>query len=225
MSAVFVTGTGTDVGKTFVTAGLIHELRRRGRRVDALKPVVSGFDPAHLAASDAGVFLAALGREPTAAALDRLSPWRYTAPLSPDMAARRVGQTLDFDALLAHTSRAIAAAEDVLLIEGVGGVMVPLDARHTVLDWIDALSLPVLLVGGSYLGAISHALTALDVLGRRGLTVAAMIIDETAGSGVGLDETVESIRHFSGDVPVIGLPRLASAEVAHPALQLIADLL
>jgi dethiobiotin synthetase len=91
VSAVFVSGTGTDIGKTFVTAALIHELRRRGRAVDALKPVVSGFDPAQLAASDPGVFLAALGRAPTAAALDRIAPWRYSAPLSPDMAARREG--------------------------------------------------------------------------------------------------------------------------------------
>jgi dethiobiotin synthetase len=225
MSAVFVTGTGTEIGKTFVTAALIHALRRRGRRVDALKPVVSGFDPTHLAASDSGVLLAALGRKPTAAALDRLSPWRYAAPLSPDMAARRAGEKLDFDALLTFTRREIAAAEDVLLIEGVGGVMVPLDAQHTVLDWIAALDVPVLLVGGSYLGAISHALTALDVLDARGLSLTATIVNETAGSGVSLEETAESIGRFAGDVTIITLPRLASVESVHPALQSVADLL
>jgi len=225
VSAVFVTGTGTEIGKTFVTAALIHELRRRGRQVDALKPVVSGFDPAQLAASDPGVLLAALGRKPTAAALDRLSPWRYAAPLSPDMAARRAGVKLDFDALFAHCRREIAAAEDVLLIEGVGGVMVPLDAQHTVRDWIAALRLPVLLVGGSYLGAISHALTALHALSGRGLSITAMIVDETAGSGVDLDETTESIGRFAGGAPIIALPRLPSAESVHPALQRVADLI
>ena len=225
MSAVFVTATGTDIGKTFVTAALIHELRRRGRAVDALKPVVSGFDPVQLAASDPGVLLAALGRAPTAEALDRIAPWRYAAPLSPDMAARREERQLDFAALLAFTRRAVSAASGILLIEGVGGVMVPLDDEHTVLDWMAALALPVLLVGGSYLGAISHALTALDALVRRGLRVEAVIVDESAGSRVDLDATVESISRFAGGVAVVGLPRLRSAETFHPVLQRLADLL
>jgi dethiobiotin synthetase len=141
------------------------------------------------------------------------------------MAARRAGEKLDFDALLTFTRREIAAAEDVLLIEGVGGVMVPLDAQHTVLDWIAALDVPVLLVGGSYLGAISHALTALDVLDARGRSLTATIVNETAGSSVSLEETAESIGRFAGDVTIITLPRLASVESVHPALQSVADLL
>lgn len=225
MSAVFVTGTGTDVGKTFVTAALVHELRRRGRAVDALKPVVSGFDPARLDASDPGILLAALGQAPTPEAIDRIAPWRYPAPLSPDMAARRAGRPLAFDALLAHSRGAIGKASGVLLIEGVGGVMVPLDERHTVLDWMAALSLPVLLIGGSYLGAISHALTALNALASRALSLKAMIVDETPGSGVDLAETVGSIKRFAGEVEIIGLPRLPSIQAVHPALQRAADLL
>jgi dethiobiotin synthetase len=225
VSAVFVTGTGTDIGKTFVTAALIHALRQRGRAVDALKPVVSGFDPAQLATSDPGLLLSALGHPPTAEALDRIAPWRYAAPLSPDMAARLEGRPLDFAALLAFTRRAVSAASDILLIEGVGGVMVPLNEAHTVLDWMAALSLPVLLVGGSYLGAISHALTALDALARRDLRLQAMIVDETPGSGVGVEATVESISRFAGGAPVVGLPRLRSAETFHPVLQRLADLL
>jgi dethiobiotin synthetase len=224
MNAVFITGTGTEVGKTFVTAALIRTLRRKGRQVDAVKPVASGFDPARLATSDPGILLAALQRTPTGDALARMTPWRYAAPLSPDMAARQAGQRLDFDALVAFTRRAVADAPDVLLVEGIGGVMVPLDDRHTVLDWIADLGLPVLLVGGSYLGGISHALTALDVLARRGPRVIAAIISETPG-GVDLAATVAAIGRFADGVPVIALPRLPGPETAHPALQLAADLL
>jgi dethiobiotin synthetase len=225
VSALFITGSGTDIGKNFVTAALIQTLRRRGRQVEALKPVVTGFDPAQSALSDPGILLAALGEPVTPAALDRIAPWRYAAPLAPDMAAKRAGQALDVAALIASTRRAVDAARDVLLIEGVGGVMVPLDDKHTVLDWMAALSLPVLLVGGSYLGAISHALTALDALRHRHLTVKAIIIDETPGSGVDLAETVATITRFAEPVPVLALPRLASAEADHPALQSLADLL
>lgn len=223
MTAAFVTGTGTDIGKTFVTAALIHEFRRRGRKVTALKPIASGFDPARVAESDPGVLLAALGETPTNEALDRIAPWRLKAPLSPDMAARRENRTIDFAALIEH-SRAAAAQADVALIEGVGGIMVPLDERRTVLDWMTALRLPLIVVGGSYLGTISHALTALDVLRRHSLTIVALVVNETPASTVALDETAATIARFAGGVPVIALPRLASAAQPHPAIQKLTEL-
>ncbi len=222
MSALFITATGTDVGKTFVTAGLIRALRSAGRQVDALKPVVSGFEMPAAAASDPGVLLAALGRSATPQELDRISPWRFKAPLSPDMAARLDGRCVDFEALVTLCRDRIAAA-DALLIEGVGGIMAPLDETHTVLDWMVALKLPVLLVAGSYLGTISHTLSALYVLERRGLRVAAVAVSETAGSTVGLNDTAAAIARFTAQ-RVIGLPRLLGAAVTHPAIEELAAL-
>src|SRR5262245_22925279 len=131
MSAFFVTATGTDIGKTFVASGLIRHWRAAGRQIDALKPVATGFDPASAGASDAGVFLTALGRPVTPAEIDRISPWRFAAPLSPDMAAEREKRVIDFDALVKFSQSAIASNTDRLLIEGIGGIMVPLDDRHT----------------------------------------------------------------------------------------------
>jgi len=224
MSAIFVTGSGTEIGKTYITAALIRELRRRGGPVEALKPVVSGFDPEHAAESDPGILLSALAQEPTQAALDRISPWRFRAPLSPDMAARREGRALDFDALVAFTRQRIAAAAGTLLIEGIGGVMVPLDEHHTMRDWIAALEIPALLIAGSYLGALSHALTAIEALRQRKIAIKAVIVNQTPGSGVELEETVATIRRFSPAAPVTGLPRL-EGEAGHRALQHIADLL
>jgi dethiobiotin synthetase len=224
VTAVFVTATGTDVGKTYVTAGLIRHLRAAGRSVAALKPVVSGFDPASPADSDPGLLLAALGREITLAEIERIAPFRFAAPLSPDMAARREGRMLDFDALVDLSRRAIDEPSDLTLIEGVGGIMVPLDDRHTVLDWMAALRIPLVLVAGSYLGTISHTLTCLDVLQQRELTIAAVVVSETSGSAVPLDETVASIGRFAAPVPVIGWPRLPP-RAPHPAFGLIAKLL
>ena len=85
MTAIFVTGTGTDVGKTFLSAALIRHWRAAGHAVAAYKPVASGFDPATQQASDPGVLLGALGRPITD--IETISPWRFAAPLSPDMAA------------------------------------------------------------------------------------------------------------------------------------------
>ncbi|MGH6977173.1 MAG: dethiobiotin synthase, partial [Stellaceae bacterium] len=158
MSAIFVTGTGTDVGKTFITCGLVAELRRAGRAVATFKPLARGFDPAQPQASDPGALLTALGEPVSPANLDRIAPFRYRAALAPDMAAEAEGKRVDFDAVLAFSRRAATAA-DTVVIEGVGGVMSPISERHTVLDWIAALEIPALLVTGTYLGAQTHALT------------------------------------------------------------------
>ncbi len=206
MPTLFVTATGTDVGKTYVSAGLIRAALARGARVDALKPVASGHDPARLGETDAAVLLGALGRAVTPASVAACSPFRFAAPLSPDMAARREGRVISLDAVLG-VCRGAEAAGGALLVEGVGGVMVPLDGRRGVLDWVAGLGCPTVVVAGSYLGTISHSLTALAVLRARGVAVAALLVSETAGSGVGLGETVAALEAQVAPCPVLGVPR------------------
>ena len=222
MAAYFVTSTGTDIGKTFVTAGLIRYLRESNQPVAALKPVVSGYDSSVVETSDPAVLLTALGRRVTADEIAQIAPWRFRAPLSPDLAAAREGRNIDFDKLIAFSRAAIAATTGLLFIEGVGGIMVPLDSRRTVLDWMATLQIPLLLVVGGYLGTISHTLTALDVLAQRKLTIAAIVVSERARDAVELDETVASIARFAGDVEVVGLPRLPGGIKQHPAFARIA---
>jgi dethiobiotin synthetase len=224
VAAIFVSGTGTDVGKTFVTATLIRHFRAAGRAVEAIKPVVSGFDPATLQMSDPGVLLAALGGSVTIEEVERIAPWRFAAPLSPDLAAAREGRTIVFDELLDFSRRA-AATRNLLLIEGVGGIMVPLDEKHTVLDWMKALHIPVLLVTGSYLGTISHTLTALHVLAQRNLDIVAVVVSESQISGATLDQTVATIARFAQPLDVIGVPRLTQDTELHPAFARIAKLI
>src|SRR5207302_7555543 len=84
-----------------------------------------------------------------------------------------------------------------LLIEGVGGVMVPLDDHRTVLDWISVLRVPIVLVAGTYVGAISHTLTSLEVLARRNLDIAAVAVSETQGSAASLGDTITTIERFA----------------------------
>jgi dethiobiotin synthetase len=225
MSAVFITATGTDIGKTFVAGGLIRHWRAAARTVQAIKPIATGFDPAAVSASDAGALLAALGRPVTAHEIEIVSPWRFTAPLSPDMAARHEQRAVEFDALLDFSRRAIARTKGTLLIEGIGGVMVPLDGSHTVLDWIAALAIPVILVTGSYLGTLSHTLTALDALARRGLGIKVIVVNESPGSPVPLGETVQTLARFAGRATLVALPRLAAGHSSHPAFGKIAALL
>jgi len=209
MSRLFVTGAGTEVGKTFVTCLLLRRLRAAGHWARALKPVVSGFDPADVAGSDCGQILSAMDEAADAAAVGAVSPWRFVAPLSPDMAAVREGREIDVGELVAFCRYAAPAeGEGTLIVEGVGGAMVPLSDRETVLDWMAGLSWPVLLVSGSYLGALSHALTAAEAIRLRGLELAGLVVSESAESPVPLDETAATLRRFLDPVPVIALPRL-----------------
>ena len=223
MTAIFVTGTGTDIGKTFVTVGLIGHLRAAGRAADAIKPVVSGFNAEDPASSDPAILLEALGRP--AAEIDRICRWRFAAPLAPAMAARHEGHPVEFHGLVDFCRRAVVGHRDMMFIEGVGGIMVPLDETHTVLDWMTALRLPLLLVAGSYVGTISHTLTALQVLARRNLEVAAVVVSESAGSAGPLDETVATIARFADAIEVIGVPRLPRDASLHPAFGRIVALL
>ena len=225
MSAYFVTSTGTDIGKTFVTAGLIRYLRTAGASPDALKPVVSGYDSSVVETSDPAVLLRALGRTVSAQTIEGIAPWRFRAPLAPDLAAARENRSIDFDALIAFSRTAIKFTTGMLFIEGVGGIMVPLNDNRTVLDWMAALNIPLLLVVGGYLGAISHTLTALDVLAQRKLKIAAIVVSESERGTVELDDTVASITRFSNGVDVIGLPRLPGGINEHPAFAQIAALL
>lgn len=225
MAAYFVTSTGTDIGKTFVTAALIRYMRESNQPVTALKPIVSGYDSSVVETSDPAVLLAALGRQTSAEEVESIAPWRFRAPLAPDLAAAREGRSIDFDKVVEFSRAAVKGAKGPLFIEGVGGIMVPLNGRRTVLDWMTALDIPLLLVVGGYLGTISHTLTALDVLAQRKLTIAAIVVSESEREAVALADTVASIERFSNGVEVVGLPRLPAGISHHPAIARIADLL
>lgn len=212
MRTLFVTSSGTEIGKTLIVTILAHQLRDRGKSVRALKPVVTGFTPETAAGSDTALILQSLGDAVTAETIEAVSPWRFAEPLSPDMAAAREGRRIDLDAIVEFCRDVETGDQDVLLIEGVGGVMAPLTETESVLDWMAALDVPVLLVVGSYLGTISHTLTAHETLKGRGLTPDAVIVSESPESPVPPAETKTTLARFLGDLPIALLPRLAAGE-------------
>jgi dethiobiotin synthetase len=205
MPAVFVTASGTDIGKTFIAEAMLREWRAQGHQVAVLKPVISGFDPAEAAETDTGRLLAAAGADITDDSVELVSPWRYVAPLSPDMAAAREGRAVPFDDVVAYCLAAINEANETgmyLLIEGIGGVMVPLDDTRTVADLIAELGIPAIVVGGSYLGSLSHTLTACESLQARRVPIDTIVISETPNSEVPLAETRDTVARCVGKIPV-----------------------
>lgn len=213
MSALFVAGAGTDVGKTYVAAGLIRRLRAAGRPVVAVKPVASGvpaWDDLDFARTDTAVLLAAQGLAPTRANVDACSPWRFAAALAPDMAAALEGRAVTLAELVAFHAQVLARAapDATVVVEGVGGLMSPVASDALGLHWLEALGCPALLVAGSYLGAISHALTAYETLRAHGVPFAGLVVSESAGSPVGPAPTAAAIARWTGE-PVGVLRRMA----------------
>jgi len=207
MSAYFVTGTGTGVGKTFTTCALLHAARGC---MKGYKPVISGFG---VGDCDTTQIIEAQG----SGTIEEISPWRFAAPLSPDMAAARENRQLGLEELVGWTKSITAPA----LIETVGGLMVPLNATHTTRDWMQACNLPLIMVTGSYLGALSHTLTTIEAARAANLTIAALVINESCES-VDLEETKKSLAHHARIPLILAQPRVASyrdATVIHGLME------
>ena len=165
-----------------------------GRPVIALKPVVSGYvegDPE----SDPALILQSLAIAPTAAAIAAIAPWRFATPLSPHIAARREGRSVTRAEVARFCREQSGAGGSIRLIEGAGGVMSPMTSDATCLELILDLGDPVVLVTGTYLGALSHTLTALAALRERAVPLRGIVVSESA-DGVGLADTVEGLREF-----------------------------
>ncbi|WP_439817151.1 dethiobiotin synthase [Zavarzinia sp. CC-PAN008] len=212
MAGLFITGTGTGLGKTLVAACLVQAALGRGLTVNALKPVLSGYEDDEAAESDAGILLRARGLPVDAAGLDATTPWRYRAPLSPDMAAAREGRAIDVDAVIDFCRAGLSGPQDLVLIEGAGGLMVPLDETRHSRDWIAALGIPVVLVAGTYLGTISHTLTSLAALREAGIPLHAIVLSRSEESPVPNAEVAAAIQRFAPGSRIHALERLSGPE-------------
>jgi len=174
LRGIFVTGTGTGVGKSVVAAAICAGLARRGVRVAAFKPVVTGLDepggwpPDH----ELLALAASAGQDP-----EDVSPYRFGPPVSPHLAAELAGVELHIDAMVCAAHAAAAEAEaDVLVVEGVGGLLVPLTRNHTVRDLAVALGFPLVVAARPSLGTISHSLLTVEAARCAGLAVAGVVM-------------------------------------------------
>jgi dethiobiotin synthetase len=169
--SVFVTGTDTGVGKTWIAAALLRAHVRAGRRAVGMKPVAAGLAEGEAVNADVAA-LAAAGN--VDAPLADRNPYAFALPVAPHVAAAAAGMTLDLATIVAAFGR-LAAHADVVVVEGAGGALVPLDARHDMLDIAVRLRLPVLLVVGMRLGCLNHALLSALAIRARGLRLAGWV--------------------------------------------------
>jgi dethiobiotin synthetase len=215
---LFITGTDTGVGKTVVTAALAAALRRRNLRVGVMKPVETGCmrDGDRLVPRDALCLLEASG---SAASLDLVNPYALAEPLAPALAAEVEGIRIDPDRICS-CYRQLTAEHDVVLVEGAGGLMVPLSDRgtraghpYTMLDLAAALHLPLVVVARNILGVINHTALTVAVARQQGLVVLGVVLNHPSPETDGATETnAKSLRRWSGTELLAEIPCVPSLD-------------
>ena len=217
---IFIGGTGTDIVKTYVTCLLLRQLRTQGFSARAIKPVISGFDANDIASSDSGQILMAMEQDLTLENVKRISPWRYEDPLPPHIAAADAGEVISGNELLDFCNSQAAEDLDYLLIEGVGGIMVPLNYNETMLDILQRLGTPCLLVTGSYLGTISHTMTAISCLDQKNVPLAGLVISAAFQNYINFDLILDD---FTKMLPNILIKNIARNDCSTDLTTLIKD--
>ncbi len=220
---LFVTGTDTGVGKTRVAAGLCAAFAARGLRVAAMKPVASGCtrEPQGLRNEDALALIAAAN---TTAAYDDVNPYAFEPAIAPHLAAAAAGTTID-DRVLDRAHERLCRAGDVLVVEGAGGWLVPLDARRSLADLAVRWRLDVIVVVAMRLGCLNHAQLTLESVAARGLKVAGWVANVVDPGFEYLAENIAYLRAAAG-APCLGVvPYVRGATAAEVARALDVGLL
>lgn len=201
---IFITGTDTGVGKTVVSAALAVALQHQGRNVGVMKPIETGISASRPMKSDAARLRDVIT---STAALESISPYRFTLPLAPLAAAQAEQRTINPNTIR-NAYNLLAAQYDYLVVEGVGGLLVPITTRTDVADLIVRLKLPVVIVGRSGIGGINHARLTIESLRRRKITIVGLVLNQTAPvrtntARIQEQTTVALLRREIG-VPVLG---------------------
>lgn len=220
----FITGTDTGVGKTLVAGGLAALCGKRGLDVGVMKPVATGCSciEGTLVSEDAVFLKNAAG---TADEYDIINPVRFEQPLAPTAAARLNNTTIDLSKI--HVAyELLRKRHNFLIVEGVGGLLVPLDDRYFVADLIGDMGLPLIVVCRPAIGTINHTLLTISSARERKLKIAGIIINESSD---GCDETVkrtnrEEIARFTG-IPILGdIPFLKEFDMQNVDRALLANI-
>jgi dethiobiotin synthetase len=211
MRGVFVTGTDTEVGKTVVAAAIVAAAVARGMSIAAYKPVVTGLEePAGEWPRDHELLasVANAGQTP-----EDVGPYRFGPPVSPHLAAELAGETIDPERLVG-AAQAQAERADALVVEGVGGLLVPLAREYLVRDLAGELSLPVVIAARPGLGTINHSLLTIEAARAVALRIQAVVLTPWPDEPSDLERSNrETIERF-GEVPVIGLPHTDPSSLA-----------
>ncbi len=210
--AWFVTGTDTEIGKTFVSCALLHAARARGLTAVGMKPVAAGVD-GNGRNEDVEALCAASSIQ---LAREAINPYLFQPPIAPHIAAAEAGVVIE-GKIIRNCFETLAEAADVVIVEGVGGFRVPLGPGFDAADLAVELALPVILVVGMRLGCINHALLTAEAIERRGLTLAGWVANQIQPDMARLEENIAALGERIA-APLLGrVPYLPGSDAVRAA--------
>ncbi len=209
---IFIVGTDTGVGKTVVAAGLTLALRNRGIRVGVMKPIATGClgHARRLVSIDAAYLMEAALMDAPAL----VSPVRYRNPVAPSIAAMVEKTEVNIETIVDAYNQ-LKQQFDFIIVEGIGGVLVPIKENYFLSNLVAALDLPALIVTSSKLGTINHTLLSVEALLMRGIEIAGIIMNGVTSTNISLAEVTnpKTVADLSGQ-PFLGtLPKLMDVDV------------
>ena len=216
----FVTGTDTNVGKTLISCALLHGFAAQGKRVAGMKPVAAGCDD-DAQHEDVAQLCAASN---VSVSKDLINPCCFSQAIAPHLAAQHDGVNINL-ARIVESFSALTEQVDVVIVEGAGGFVVPLNDGQDSADLAVQLALPVILVVGMRLGCLNHALLTVEVIAARGLTLAGWVANVVDAGMAMLDENIAALRQRIA-APLLGVvPYLAQPDAREASKRLDFELL
>ena len=179
---IFITSTGTNIGKTYCTVEILKEMLHRKELFNAYKPILSGFNISNIKDSASYKILKTNNKEPTREDIRKISPWLFEKAVAPSIAAKKENKSLKYNDVLEWCLNK-SDNKIINIFEGAGGLLVPIEKTKTILDLMKELNSKVVLVVGNYLGSVSHTLSAVQNLEHANLQIINIIINKNINNG------------------------------------------
>ena len=191
---IFITSTGTNIGKTYCTVEILKEMLHRKILFNAYKPILSGFNISNIKDSDSYKILNINNKEPNLEDIREITPWLFEKPIAPSIAAKKENKSLKYNDVLEWCLKK-SDNNIINIFEGAGGLLVPIEKIKTLLDLMKDLNSKVVLVVGNYLGSVSHTLSAIQNLQHANLQIINIVINENVNNdGIDIKDTESLLR-------------------------------
>lgn len=210
MKSLFITGTDTGIGKTVFTCALASALKSSGINVGVMKPFATGIPQKNgFKSEDAELLVRHSGANDPES---MINPYFFPIPTSPYRAAKKLGKTIDVDLVLSSYEK-LQASHDIVLVEGIGGILTPILRDYFVADLVKDLNLDVLMVTGTKMGSVNHTLLALNLCKKYGINVLGLIINQTDTEGYVMQELEEDLVYLSGIDVICKIPHIQNSDI------------
>ncbi|MGI0004209.1 MAG: dethiobiotin synthase [Candidatus Nitrosotenuis sp.] len=205
MKSYFVTATDTDIGKTAVTAGLARALRNQGTDIGVMKPFACGLQQKHGFKSQDVEILAKASQVSDSEEL--INPYFFPVPASPYTASNKLGASIDVGLVLEKFEK-LQASHDVMLVEGIGGVLTPILKGYSIADLIKDMNLETLIVTSSKIGTVNHTMLTCEACKKHGIKIRGIIINNFGSDGYDVADLANDLTNLSGIEVLCAIPHL-----------------